>query len=53
MNKQRTPSSSPHGASGFVVVVRLWNNHVLRKLEGVLTSLLETLHERTAREVTP
>ena len=32
-------------AHGFVVV-RFWNNDVLRNLEGVLTLLLETLHQR-------
>ncbi|MGH6767827.1 MAG: endonuclease domain-containing protein, partial [Xanthobacteraceae bacterium] len=28
------------------LVLRFWNNEVLRNLEGVLTSLLETLHNR-------
>jgi very-short-patch-repair endonuclease len=31
-------------ANGFVVL-RFWNNEVLKNLEGVLLSLLKTLHE--------
>jgi very-short-patch-repair endonuclease len=34
---------------GFVVL-RFWNNDVLRNLEDVLTSLLDTLHQRSSDE---
>src|SRR5205085_3348088 len=32
-------------ANGFVVL-RFWNDEVLKNLEGVLTSILTTLHQR-------
>ena len=34
-------------AANDFLVLRYWNNDVLRNLEGVLTSLLATLHNRT------
>jgi very-short-patch-repair endonuclease len=36
-------------AANDFVVVRFWNNDVLRNLDGVLTLLLETLHGRAKR----
>jgi very-short-patch-repair endonuclease len=34
-------------AANDFLVLRYWNNDVLRNMEGVLSSLLETLHNRT------
>jgi very-short-patch-repair endonuclease len=34
-------------ANGFVVL-RFWNDEVLKKLKGVLTSILNTLHQRSS-----
>jgi len=34
-------------AANDFLVLRFWNNDVLRNLEGVLTSILDTLRERT------
>jgi very-short-patch-repair endonuclease len=34
-------------ANGFVVL-RFWNDEVLKKLEGVLTSILNTLQQRSS-----
>ena len=36
-------------AANDFVVLRFWNNDVLRNLDGVLTALLATLHRRTKR----
>ena len=38
-------------AANSFMVVRYWNNDVLKNLDGVLMSLLETLRER--REIVP